>query len=135
MTRATQTQVTSRIRQDLKQFFPGVKFSVRQGSGTAIKVEWQDGPMTKEVKSKIQHYEAGQFDGMTDSYDYKPAAQLSQIDGVEYSVQYLQVVREWTPETENTLRQWAREYYDLGPAAQEWDYDMMARRQFAQTAY
>jgi len=61
------------IRRELKKAFPSVKFSVRSKSysgGNHVDVEWIDGPTLKEVQSITNKYEKGQFDGMTDSYNY-----------------------------------------------------------------
>lgn len=61
------------IRRELKDKFPGVKFSVRSkgySGGNDIRVGWIDGPTLKAVQSITNKYEEGQFDGMTDSYNY-----------------------------------------------------------------
>ena len=58
------------IRIELKQAFPGVKFSVRQSLSTysmCIDVTWTGGPGRKEVDDIIDKYQTSDFDGMTDS--------------------------------------------------------------------
>jgi hypothetical protein len=62
------------IRIELARAFPAVKFSVKSrrfSGGDAIDVRWIDGPTSKQVDAIIERYEAGSFDGMTDSYDYR----------------------------------------------------------------
>lgn len=62
------------IRIELARAFPGVKFSVKSrrfSGGDAIDVRWVDGPTSKQVDEIIGRYEAGSFDGMTDSYSYR----------------------------------------------------------------
>jgi len=57
------------IRGELKIKFPGIKFSVRSDSN-AINVSWVDGPTEKAVAAVTGKYRLGDFDGMTDSYNY-----------------------------------------------------------------
>jgi hypothetical protein len=68
------TLAAMNIRADLKKNFPGVKFSVkseRYSGGDSVNVYWTGGPDEKDVENVIDRYEAGSFDGMTDSYTYK----------------------------------------------------------------
>jgi|GEM_PF-1717854 len=60
------------IRQELKQAFPGIKFSVRSETfsmGDSVRVSWEDGPLSKQVTEIIGKYQYGHFDGMTDMYE------------------------------------------------------------------
>lgn len=62
------------IRIELKRAFPVVKFSVTSKSysmGNSVDVSWTDGPTAQQVDQIINKYEAGSFDGMTDSYSYE----------------------------------------------------------------
>lgn len=62
------------IRKQLAAAFPGVKFAVRSSrfsGGDSISVRWTDGPTSAQVKSIVDRYRAGDFDGMTDSYEYR----------------------------------------------------------------
>lgn len=62
------------IRIELARAFPGVKFSVKSdrfSGGDAIRINWTDGPQTVQVEEIANRYEAGSFDGMTDSYTYR----------------------------------------------------------------
>jgi hypothetical protein len=61
------------IRLELKEGFPGIKFSVTSEAfsmGNAVRVNWTDGPTVKVVKNIIDKYQYGHFDGMTDMYEH-----------------------------------------------------------------
>ena len=61
------------LKTELQREFPGVKFSVKSESysgGDAIRVRWDFGPTTDEIAKFTDKYREGDFDGMTDSYDY-----------------------------------------------------------------
>jgi hypothetical protein len=60
------TEQAKMIRAALKTSFPGVKFSVRQGGGSSVDVEWTDGPTGAAVDAVCQLYRGGGFDGMQD---------------------------------------------------------------------
>jgi hypothetical protein len=62
------------IRIELARAFHCVKFSVktsRFSMGDSIDVRWIDGPTSEQVNAIIGAYEAGTFDGSTDSYNYR----------------------------------------------------------------
>lgn len=57
---ATVKDAAAAIRADLKAAFPGTKFNVRMGTGTAstwIDVKWTDGPNLDMVKHVTDRYE------------------------------------------------------------------------------
>jgi hypothetical protein len=61
------------IRAELKAAFPSIKFSVRTerfSMGNAIRIGWTDGPNTKQVEAITDKYQAGEFNGMEDIYEY-----------------------------------------------------------------
>ena len=61
------------IRRQLKDAFPGVKFSVTSdcySGGDSIHISWELGPTAKEVEAITNKYEEGSFDGMVDLYTY-----------------------------------------------------------------
>jgi hypothetical protein len=63
----------SNIRKELKNKFPGQKFSVRSSSfagGNSVDVRWIDGPTTAEVEEITSKYQYGRFNGMEDIYEY-----------------------------------------------------------------
>jgi hypothetical protein len=65
------TETAKLIRQELKQKFPAVKFSVRKTSYSAIAVAFEG---TREqgdaVNILVRKYRGGEFDGQTDSMNY-----------------------------------------------------------------
>jgi len=59
----------------LREFFPGVKFSVKSSifsGGSSIDIHYTDGPLYEEVSRIAALFQHGYFDGMTDSYNYRP---------------------------------------------------------------
>lgn len=71
---STLTCAAKNIRTLLKAAFPRTKFTVRTerySGGNSINVGWTDGPTTSEVKAITDRFQGGDFDGMTDSYDYR----------------------------------------------------------------
>lgn len=75
------------IRKDLKEAFPGVKFSVRSecyAGGDAVSIGSPDEYKT-EVREMVKKYEEGSFDAMTDMYEYD-----NSIEGLP-QVKYVQV--------------------------------------------
>lgn len=79
------TDVAKNIRRDLKKHFAGVKFSVRCSRGSsAINVGWTDGPTPAAVDAVIDRYQAGHFDGMTDSYEDNESAFCEVFGSVRY---------------------------------------------------
>jgi len=58
------------IRIELKRAFPGIKFSVRMSSGSAIDINWTDGPTVKQVENISGKYQFGNFNGMEDIYEH-----------------------------------------------------------------
>lgn len=75
--------VASNIRRELKQAFPGVKFSVISGS-RSVRVKWVGGPTCDEVSPIVKKYELGYFDGMQDMYVHQPSVFSSVFGGVLY---------------------------------------------------
>jgi hypothetical protein len=72
------------IRKQLKKAFPGVKFSVTIDHNS-ISVGWEYGPTEKAVKSIVNLYREGHFDGMTDSYECNSAVWPNVFGGVQYA--------------------------------------------------
>lgn len=60
------------IRQELKNIFPAVKFSVTSESfsmGDAVRIRWTDGPTVEQVEKITGKYQYGTFNGMEDMYE------------------------------------------------------------------
>ncbi|GGR67493.1 DUF3560 domain-containing protein [Streptomyces roseolus] len=72
MTRYIDTKhVSAELRRRLKKEFPGVKFSVRTGTGTGsawISVRWTDGPDTKAVDKVKAPLHGAHWDGYSETY-------------------------------------------------------------------
>jgi len=67
------TETAELVRTQLKEVFPGVKFSVRSkkySGGSSIRVSWIDGPTPKEVDEVVSYFEGAVFDGMIDLKSY-----------------------------------------------------------------
>lgn len=69
-------QCAKLIRDELKRDYPTIKFTVRSENysmGNSINVSFKDRyDLLKEIETKLAKYKDGNFDGMTDCYDYKP---------------------------------------------------------------
>ena len=72
---STHASVAKTIRKELKEKFPDIKFSVRSESfagGNSIDIYYTNGVPEDEVRKLVNKYESGNFDGMTDCYNYYP---------------------------------------------------------------
>ena len=61
------------IRERLKAEFPEVKFSIKSDNfsgGNSVHISWMDGPIESLVSRITDAYQYGNFDGMTDCYNY-----------------------------------------------------------------
>ena len=64
-------QTAAAMRKALHSEFPGVKFSVRMGTGTAygrISVSWVDGPTTRDAEAVTHPFESSTYDSMNEYY-------------------------------------------------------------------
>jgi hypothetical protein len=87
------------IRAELKRAYPAVTFSVRihrYSGGSSTRVEWIDGPTTKEVESLVGWYQGSSFDGMIDLRSYHD----SELNGeaVYFSNNHVFCTREYSPD-------------------------------------
>ena len=67
-------ETAAMLRKDLTKAWPGVKFSVRMGTGTGsawLSVTYIDGPTYSDLALFCGNYEGRSFNGMTDGYDSK----------------------------------------------------------------
>jgi hypothetical protein len=102
-------QCAASVRRDLKELFPGVKFSVKchnYSGGDSVYVDWYDGPTEKEVAPHLYKYEKGHFNGMEDIYEY------SNLNGDIPQTKYLFCKREMSPETRQNLEPQAEKIYN-----------------------
>lgn len=106
--KTTVAQCAAAIRKDLKELFPGVKFSVRSqnyAGGNSIDVDWCDGPTVQEVESHLAKYEKGHFNGMEDIYEY------SNLNSDIPQTKYLFCNREMSSETRQNLSEQAEKIF------------------------
>ncbi len=69
MAKSEQAKAAKAIKQELKKEFPTVKFSVKSESfsmGDAVRVNWEDGPTSKQVDSITAKYQYSSFNSMED---------------------------------------------------------------------
>lgn len=60
------------IKNELKQAFPGINFSVKSSNfsmGDSVSISWADGPTESEVEMYTDKYQYGYFNGMEDIYE------------------------------------------------------------------
>lgn len=96
-------EVGKMARKDLKEAFPGQKFSVRTGRGN-LDVEWVDGPATAAVEAVISKYAGESFDGMTDMRSSRNNGTTETGEAVHYMTSFVFTQRTLSPETEADLR-------------------------------
>lgn len=78
MSKSSYALAASNIKKELSAAFPGIKFSVKSKSysmGCSVTVSWELGPTSKEVDALIDKYQYGDFDGMTDSFNYRQSGE------------------------------------------------------------
>ena len=66
-------QGKKQLLKELKQAFPGVKFSSRSSRfsmGDSINIDYENGPKNSDVEKIANQYQEGSFNGMEDIYEY-----------------------------------------------------------------
>lgn len=80
------------IRRELKERFPGVKFSIRSRSysgGSAVDIRSEPYVDRQEVMAIVGKYQYGHFDGMTDTYHHSNTDEsIPQVQFVQYHRSY-----------------------------------------------
>lgn len=74
------------IRKVLRKAFPATAFRVWIGRGSmvsSVHISWVDGPTSHLVDGLVMCFQAGHFDGMTDSYNYDRDTAIT-VEGVAY---------------------------------------------------
>jgi hypothetical protein len=72
------------LKRLLNDRWPGIKFEVKSESysmGCSIRVRWDDGPTEKEVDAIADRFQDSDFDGMTDSTNYRGASAFRELMG------------------------------------------------------
>jgi hypothetical protein len=97
------------IKQELKKLFPLVKFSVKSSSyagGNSVDVQWENGPTYDTIERVTGKYQYGNFDGMTDSYEY--SNRRKDIP----QAKYVQVSRRVTKDIQEQVFQYLRKTHN-----------------------
>lgn len=66
-------KVAKLVRKELKEKYPNTKFRVLSKTytgGNSLRVLYTGGPSREELEAKLEKYEQGSFNGMTDMYEY-----------------------------------------------------------------
>lgn len=96
------------IRTELKEAFPGIKFSVKcenYSGGNSVNIFWTDGPTVAQVEKISGKYQYGHFNGMEDIYEYS-----NNIEGLP-QVKYVFEERTISAEVMATLQPLANELF------------------------
>lgn len=81
-------QTKANIFADLKQNFPGIKFSISKiSSGNGYQIKWTDGPTTGQVSKIADKYEDHENDESGDFRDFKPTNFTKTFGGEKYIFQ------------------------------------------------
>jgi len=107
----TEAAKTARmVKEALKECFPGIVFSVKSknySGGNSVTAYWTDGPTSGLVDVAINRFQAGDFDGMTDCYNFRKerpdhptaryvfATRTVSKSLAEYTLNYLKNVMRW----------------------------------------
>lgn len=127
------------IREELKNEFPGVSFSVTSeifSGGDSVRISWNDGPTYDEVNKITGKYKEGHFDGMQDMY-------IHSDNGLGVGAKYVSCSRSMSEDKKSELLQYFRENYSGCENANYNDYlerhgsylSQMIYRHFAETSY
>jgi hypothetical protein len=68
------------MRRELKKRFPATTFRITSDYNS-VNVHWTNGPSSKAVEAICERHKAGNFDGMTDSYNYDADATFGDVFG------------------------------------------------------
>jgi hypothetical protein len=77
--------VSKRIKKELKELFPNVKFSVTSSNysgGNSVRVEYNDFLPASILENHFEKYEDGKFDSSQDLYEYKKNAHEVNANGI-----------------------------------------------------
>lgn len=83
------------LRLELKNNFPGVRFSVRSdrfAGGSAIVIRWADGPTEGQVREVADRFKGSDFDSMTDSTIMRPDVAINGEE-VHFGVNFVECSR------------------------------------------
>jgi hypothetical protein len=107
------------VRTILKAAFPATKFSVRTPRGSmmsSVDISWTDGPTVAAVDAFVSCLKCGQFDSMTDGFDYKTGADAFVIvNGQTYrtGTRYVSTSRTTSPDFARRAAAQVAAYYGV----------------------
>lgn len=91
------------IREALKAAFPGVKFSVTSdtfANGSSVRIEYTDGPSSRQVEAVYSAFESGHFNSQKDMYEYHREPTVINAAGelacVSYGAKYISSSRNYS---------------------------------------
>ena len=114
------------IKNILKREYPSVKFSVTSdnfANGNSVDIRWIDGIPTKDIESFSHQFQYGNFDGMTDCYNYDNKHGYNQAKYVHCSREISQEKRDTIQEQLAKLMNIANQGYSVIPK----DYQVNVR--------
>lgn len=113
----TSALCSKKIKQDLKNAFPNVKFSVKSDNfsgGNSVDITWIDGVTYDMVEKVVKKYQYGNFDGMTDSYN------VNNQDTSIPQVMFVQCQRSYSNEIIEKTRKALSEKYGVEIQDNKW---------------
>ena len=97
--RTKSARAAQAIRKELKNSFPGIKFSVRSDNysgGNAVRISYMDGVPESEIKKIVNKYQYGSFDGMIGLYEITNSRDdIPQVEWVQISRTISEGIREY----------------------------------------
>lgn len=100
------------IREELKNAFPNIKFSVKSQTfsmGNSVHIDWTDGPTDEMVNAITKKYQYGHFNGMDDMYE------LSNNRDDLNQAKYVQTHRNKSEGVEKALKDFQEELKEQWP--------------------
>jgi hypothetical protein len=116
--------VAKLIRKHLKSLWPETTFSVRisrYSGGSSVRVRWTDGPTQREVETVAGRYCGSDFDGMTDSTNYREPTLVASAAGLElvkYAPGFVFCDRELSVEKLRKVVAEVSQYFGISPVPQ-----------------
>lgn len=112
----TVKETAAAMRRELREVFPGVRFSVRMTRGTGygwLAVTWEDGPTRSEVEAVTRAFQSLAFDGMDDAYHSTGVTRYS-CTGVNHSRVMGEAGAQWVADRINAQDPQAAAYVRQG---------------------
>ena len=128
-------QAAKAIKAELKSAFPSVKFSVRSeyfAGGSAVHIEYEDGPLTQTVQNLVDKYQFVTFNSQEDLYEH------NNVNEEIPQAKYIQVSRNISEKTRLEIAEELgiakEEINGYNPQLREYN-SCLIRREFQQRTY